>query len=230
MTTSGTYEFNPAASDTFMAAFALCGLRRTQVVMEHIADASFQASLLMVDFSNRNPNQWALETQSITLVPGQETYSLTPRTISVAVAYIETTTGTTTTGRVLGRISASEYASMPNKQRQGFPSSFVLTLTTPNPTLTLYLVPNSSFTYTLRLQTFRQMQDINVADGQTLDAPYRFLDAFTFGLAARLALIYAPDRFQVLDGQYEKKFAFASEQDQESVNLYISPGLAGYFR
>jgi hypothetical protein len=230
MTTSGTYNFNPAASDVFMAAFALCGLRRTQVVMEHIADASFQASLLMVDFSNRNPNQWGLETQSVTLIPGQATYSLSSRTIAVAVAYIETTSGTVVTGRVLGRISASEYAAIPNKMQQGFPSSFALTLTTPNPTLTLYLVPDANFTYTMQLQTFRQMQDISVAGGQTLDAPYRFLDAFTFGLAARLALIYAPDRFQVLDGQYEKKFLLAAEQDQESVNLFISPGLGGYFR
>jgi hypothetical protein len=230
MTTSGTYNFNPAASDVFIAAFALCGLRRTQVVAEHIADASFQANLLMVDFSNRNPNQWGLETQSVILIPGQAAYALSPRTIAVAVAYIETTSGTAITGRVLGRMSASEYAAVPNKLQTGFPSSYVMTLTTPNPTLTLYLVPDSSFTYTLQLQTFRQMQDISVAGGQTLDAPYRFLDAFTYGLASRLALIYAPDRFQMLKGEYEEKFLLAAEQDQEAVNLYISPGLGGYFR
>jgi len=230
MTTSNTYNFNPAASDVFIAAFSLCGLRRTQVVMEHIADASTQANLLMVDFTNRNPNQWGLETQSIPLIPGQSGYLLTPRTVSVAVAYIETSTGAVVTGRVLGRISASEYAAIPNKAQQGFPSSFALTLTSPQPTLTVYLTPDASFAYTLQLQTFRQMQDINVAGGQTLDTPYRFLDAFTFGLASRLALIYAPDRFALLEDQYEKKFILAAEQDQEAVNIYISPSLVGYFR
>lgn len=230
MTTSGTYTFNPGAGEVFLAALSMCGIRRVDVTTEHLVDAKFHANLLMGDFSNRNPNQWALETQSQVLTVGIPTYTLTNRTIAIAVAYIETTTGGITTARVLGPLSASEYASIPNKASQGFPSSYWVNLQTPNPVISLYLTPDATFTYTLQLQTFRQMQDVDPANGQTLDTPYRFLDAFTTGLAARLALIYAPDRAPGLTQLYEQRFTLAAAQDMERVPYYITPGLSGYFR
>lgn len=230
MTASGTYAFNPGAGEVFLASLSMCGIRRTEVTLEHLVDAAFHANLLMGDFSNRNPNQWALETQSVALVASTASYSLTARTIAIAVAYIETTSGSTTTARVLGPISASEYAAIPNKAQEGFPNSYWLNLQTPTPTITLYFTPDDELTYTLKLQTFRQMQDVNAASGETLDLPYRFFDAFTTGLAARLAVIYAPDKAMVLKALFDERFGLAAAQDQERVNLYITPALAGYFR
>lgn len=229
MTSSGTYVFAPSAGEAFLAALSMCGIRRTEVGMEHLVDATFQANMQMVDFSNKNPNQFALETQTVPLVASTATYSLSARTISIAVAYIETTSGTTTTARVLGAISASEYAAIPNKAQEGFPNSYWMNLQ-PTPTITLYTTPDSALTYTLKLQTFRQMQDIAPASGETLDAPYRFLDAFTTGLAARLAAIYAPDRAAGLKALFDERFTLAAAQDQERVPIYITPGLSGYFR
>ena len=100
----------------------------------------------------------------------------------------------------------------------------------PSPTITLYFVPDANFTYTLKVLSFRQMQDVAGSGGQTLDTPYRFLDAFTTGLAARLAVIYAPDRAKKLEALFEKRFLIAAEQDQERVGISITPGLGGYFR
>jgi hypothetical protein len=78
------------------------------------------------------------------------------------------------------------------------------------------------------------MQDIAPANGQTLDAPYRFLDAFTTGLAARLAINYPDQKRPMLPKDlemlYEKRAGSAAAQDQEDVNLYVVPGLYGYFR
>jgi hypothetical protein len=234
MTTSGTYTFNPAAAEVFAAAFGMCGIRRTEVTVEHIADAGYHANMVMVDFSNRNPNQWALETQQIVLSSGVNVYSLTNRTIAIAAAYISTTVGGTVNDRLISSMSAAEYAAIPIKTQQGFPNSYWLNLANPLPTVHIYYTPDSAFTYTLNITTFRQMQDIQAANGQTLDAPYRFLDAFTTGLAERLSVVYPdknrPNLSKDLEALYEKRMNLASSTDQENVNIYITPGLTGYFR
>jgi hypothetical protein len=131
-------------------------------------------------------------------------------------------------------MSATEYAAIPNKSQTGFPNAYWLNLAVPAPTITLYYPPDTNYTYTLNLTTFRQVQDVNPANGQTLDAPYRFIDAFTYGLAARLAVFHPdksrPNLADSLEAQYEKKLILASETDQENVNMYVVPGLQGYFR
>jgi hypothetical protein len=234
MTTSGTYVYNPAVADVFAAAFSMCGVRRPELTVEHIADAGFQANMVMVDFSNRNPNQWALEVQQVPLVAGTNTYSLTNRTIAIAAAYISITIGGTINDRLMAPMSATEYAAIPIKAQQGFPNSYWFNLANPIPQLHLYYTPDSAYTYTLNLTTFRQMQDVVSPNGQTLDAPYRFLDAFTTGLAARLALNYPDQRRPTLSKDleilYEKRSVIAASQDQEDVNIYVVPGLYSYFR
>jgi hypothetical protein len=134
----------------------------------------------------------------------------------------------------LTSISATEYAAIPNKSQTGFPNAYWMNLAIPAPTITLYYPPDTNYTYTLNLTSFRQVQDINPANGQTLDAPYRFIDAFTHGLASRLAIVYPdknrPGLADSLEARYEKKMILASGTDQENVNLYCVPGLAGYWR
>lgn len=229
MTTSGTYAFSPSVGETILAAFSMCGIRRVDITTEHLIDATFQANLLMAEFTNKNPNQWAYEVQSQVLVAGTSQYSLATRTVAIAVAYIETGSGVTTTSRVLAPLSIQEYASIPNKLTQGFPNSYVFNLYTPTPTITLYLVPDSTYTYTLKVCSFRSMQDISQTSGETIDVPYRFLDAFTAGLAARLAVNFATDRVPGLQQLAENRFVLAAAQDQERVNIYLQPALNGYF-
>lgn len=234
MTSSGTYTFNPAAAEVYAAAFGMIGIRRTEITVQHITDANYHANMVMVDFSNRNPNQWALEIQSVVLTTGVNTYNLTNRTIAIAAAYISTTVGGSVNDRVISSMSATEYAAIPIKSQQGFPNSYWLNLANPTPTVHIYYTPDSAFTYTLNITTFRQMQDISPANGQTLDAPYRFIDAFTTGLAARLSIVYPdpkrPNLPKDLDLLYERRMTLASGTDQENVNLYVTPGLQGYFR
>jgi hypothetical protein len=80
------------------------------------------------------------------------------------------------------------------------------------------------------MQTLRQLQDVDLTGGATLDSPYRFLDAITTGLASRLAEMYRPERAAPLEGSYERKLVRALGRDQEQVPLYVTPGLSNYFR
>jgi hypothetical protein len=185
-----------------------------------------------VDFTNRNPNRWQMTTLEIPLIEDIKDYDLETETVAVSVVYIDTDDAGSPQTRVLGPLSATEYASIANKENNGVPTSYFFSLLTPTPKLTLWPVPDATPVYTMRVQTFRQQQDFSVRGGLTVDTPYRFLDAFTFGVAARLAVYYPPEKgldAAALDSVYERKFALAAALDQERVSLKITPGLSGYF-
>lgn len=232
MATTGTYSFAPSAADLILNAYGMIGVRRPEITQQHMQDAYLQANLLMVDFANRSPNRWTMETTSQLLTSGAASYSLPPQILSIAIAYIDTTSGGVTTSRVLGPISATDYAAIPNKNQLALPTSYFFSLLT-TPTITLWPTPDDAQTYTLRMQTFRQTQDVAIAGGVNIETPYRFLDAFTTGLAARLAVIYPPkdpnatDRINKL---FNDRFTLAAQADQEKTPMYVRPSFAGYYR
>jgi hypothetical protein len=229
LTSTGTYAWAPSAADLVLSAYGMIQIRRTELSTQHLQDAAIAMNLLLVDISNRAPNRWTLETQTQLLTAGVPTYTLTNRTLAIALASISTTTGGITTDRVIGPLSATEYAAIPVKSKQARPASYMFSLLS-TPTISLWPTPDSADAYTLTLTTFRQLQDADLTGGQTLDAPYRFLDAIATGLAARLAGLYRPEREAVLDAKYEQKFNLAAMTDQEDVPLYVSPGLGSYYR
>lgn len=236
MTTTGQYAFDPSAADVVLNAFAMAGQRPTMLTTEHFERAAYQSNLVGVDFTNRNPNRWQIEEVPFTLTAGVKTYSLPRETVAVSAVWVDQVNSNpafSPVSRVLGPLSAVDYASIAMKDQQGTPNCYWFSLLTPIPTITLWLVPNDNPAYTMRVQTFKQQQDTNLRNGLTLDTPYRFLDAFTFGLAARLALLYPdPTRPTLpldLDAKYLEKFRLAAGLDQERVPLRMAPILTGYY-
>jgi hypothetical protein len=143
-------------------------------------------------------------------------------------AFIRTSTGSTQYDRVIMPISRTEYSATPNKTLEAPPTVFWFDRLI-NPTVTLWPVPNQNG-LTLGYYAVTQIQDANYDNGQTLDIPYRWLDAASSGLAARLATIYAPDRVALLGPRAEQAWNIAAAQDVENVPTYIIPGLSGYYR
>jgi len=204
-------------------------MRGPEVTADHLGNAAMEANLLQVQFSNRNPNRWALETPTISLVQGTPTYTLPSRTIAIAVVYLTTGTGASAFDRPMGNISATDYASIPTKGTQGPPTSVFFSLL-PTPTLTFWPTPDAAGPYVANVQSFRQQQDVSLKNGQTLDAPYRFIDAFAAGMAYRLSRLYKPELTQMRKAEWEEAWQEAAMRDQEDVNLYIVPALSTYFR
>jgi len=229
MTTSGTYNFNPTLGEITLNAFARCGIRRTALVQEHMQDARMETNLMLSNWSNRGVNLWEVDLQTVPLIQGQSTYSVPSNTIMMLDAYISTGSGQSTYDRVILPISRTEYAYTPNKNNQAPPTVFWFDRLI-NPTVTLWPVPDQTGYYTLKYYRVTQVQDANYENGQTVDIPYRWFDAFAAGLAARLAAIYAPERAPLLEPKAEAAYVIAATQDVENVPMYISPGLSGYFR
>jgi hypothetical protein len=63
-----------------------------------------------------------------------------------------------------------------------------------------------------------------------VEIPYYFLEAFAYGMAYRLALIWAPDKVTILKPMADEAYNIAAAQNIETAQQYISPMVAGYFR
>ena len=226
---SGTFTFAPSAADLVLNAYGMIQIRRTELTTGHLEDAAFAANMLMADISNRNPNRWLLAEQTVTLESGKATYALSKSVISVTIAYIARNSAG---DRVIGPMSAADYASQPQKAKAGPPTAYWFSLSA-TPSITLWPVPDDSMVddnAILKLMTWRQVQDVDLANGQSPDCPYRFLPAFATGLAAWLAQTYRPEAEDKLNTRFEQRFGRAQKRDQENVNISIQPDLSGYFR
>lgn len=226
---SGNYSFALTNANIIESAYARIGVRRPEILAEKIQDGYRELNLAMVKFSNLQPNLWTSEQQTVALVAGTSTYTLPARSVMILSCFIRTGTGTSQNDRLIFPISEYEYASYPNKQDQGFPSVFWLNRQI-TPTLTFWLVPDATTTYTAYLQVVRQVQDANLPLGETPDLPYRWLDAITAELSYRLSRIYAPDKEQMRKADANEAWAVAATNDVENVGLTIQPGIGDYYR
>jgi hypothetical protein len=224
MTTSGTYNFSPSVGSLVLGAFDRIQLRPTALLAEHMYRAGVECNLLLSEWANRGVNLWKSELQQVSLTQGTATYTLPARTVNILVAYISIETGGVVTDRILNSISTFEYGALPQKQTQGPPTIYWFNRQI-SPQITLWPVPDNGGPYTMKLQTMVQVQDANLPSGETPDIPYRWYDAFTAGLAHRLARIYTPQLEQIRKADYNEAWAFAASEDTEDVPVYIYPAL-----
>jgi hypothetical protein len=225
---SGQYTFNPASGELLLYAYSLCGIRRTALTAEHMADARMAMNLMLSAWGNDSPNLWSVELMSETLIPGQATYDVDPKVIMILDAYIRTGAGTASQNdRIIWPISRTDYASMPNKTLEAPPTVFWFDRLLA-PTITLWQTPDDSQAYTLQYYVCTVIQDANVPNGETLGIPPLWMDAFAFGLAARVALSYAVDRAPALKVEAADALREAREQGVENVPLGIAPMVGAY--
>jgi len=230
MTTSGTTAYNPSLGELTLYAFNLCGVRNTALAQEHMSSARTAANLMLSSWSNRGVNLWKVDLVTVNLVTGTSTYSVPSDTVMILDAYVTNTGNGQNIDRIILPVSRTEYASYPNKQQQGFPTVYWLDRLI-SPTITIWPVPNTSNgPSTLSYYRVSQIQDSNFTSGQTIDIPYRWLEAFAQGLAYRLAMVWQPAIVQQLKPLADEAYNIAAQQDTEYVSMYISPQISGYYR
>ncbi len=224
MTTSGTYTFAPSLGEITLYAYQLIGLRPTSLVQEHFESARMATNMMLARWSNQGVNLWAVDLITTPLVAGQSTYSVDANTVMILDAYIVSNN----IDRIIMPVSRTEYASYPNKAQQGFPTTFWFDRLIA-PTVTVWPVPDGSQT-SLKYYRVRRVQDANLANGQNVEIPYLWLEAFADALSYRLARIWAPQLAVALKGQADESYQIAADQNVETAAQYISPQIGGYFR
>lgn len=227
--TSGTYNYAPGLGELVLYAFGLCGVRRTAILQEHMADASIAANLLLGDWSLKGVNLWQVDKVSIPLLKGQATYDLDPNIVVMLDTYVTIGAPEFPIDRIILPVSRTEYASYPNKVQPGFPTVFWMDRQL-KPTVSIWPVPYEDDTYVLNAYVLRQSQDANFDEAQIPAIPTVWLNAFAIGLATKLAMSWAPDRLAFLAPAAEAAYASAAANGVETAQQYIAPQLQGYFR
>ena len=230
MTTSGSTAFNLDLNNLVEEAFERCGTElRTGYDMR---TARRSLNLLTIEWANRGINLWTIDQGSISLTQGTGTYNLPIDTIDLLDSVIRTGAGTNQSDINISRISASTYATIPNKNSEGRPIQVWINrqsgATDPvagvvSPTINVWPIPNND-SYTFTYWRLRRIQD--AGDGvNTQDIPFRFLPCMVAGLAYYLSLKLpeAMNRIEMLKLAYEEQWNFASTEDREKASLRLAP-------
>ena len=230
MATSGTYQFNPSLGELTLYAYNMVGVRNTALLQEHMQAAKMATNMMLASWANQGVNLWAVDLITVPLVQGQSTYNVDGDTVMILDAYMQTDNGSNQPiDRIILPVSRTEYASYPNKEQQGFTTTFWFDRLIA-PTITLWPVPDGSSAQFLKYYRVRQLQDSNFISGQTVEIPYLWLEAFADGLAFRLAKIWSPQIAPALKAVADQSYDIAARQNVEQAQQYISPQISGYYR
>jgi len=239
MATSGTYAFNPSLGELVLYSFNLIGLRNTSILQEHLESARMATNMLLARFSNQGVNLWCVDLVTTPLVTGQATYDVDGSTVMILDAYVQNDDSGANIDRIILPVSRTEYASYPNKEQQGYPTVYWFdrlisasrSTGSAGPTVTLWPVPNTdNGPQSLKYYRVRQIQDSAYSNGQTVEIPYLWLEAFAYGLAYRLAQVWAPAMAIAIKPMADESYQIAADQNVEQSAQYISPMMGGYFR
>lgn len=230
MTTSGTYDFKPGLGEIVIYAYQNIGVRPASLLQEHMESARMASNMMLSRWANQGVNLWAVDLIEVPLVAGQSVYDVPGNTVMILDAYIRVDNGISQpTDRIIVPVSRTEYSSYPNKDQEGFPTVFWFDRLISG-TITLWPVPDGTGAQFLRYYRVRQIQDAALQNGQTVEIPAIWLEAFADGLTYRLARIWNPQIAPALKGQADESYQIAAMQNIEQANTFISPMIGGYYR
>jgi hypothetical protein len=218
MATSGTVAFRPNVEEIITEAYERCGLDIQTRTGDQAISARRSMNLLFSEFANRGINYWTVSQNTLTLVNGTTNYTLPVGTIDILDAVIRDSSSNT--DQIINRVTIQEYNQLPNKDTAGKPSQYMIDRQY-TPVIYFWSVPNTS-TYSLVYWAMNQLEDVTLSN-QDADIPYRWNDTICAGLASKLAMKYAPEKFQLLNEMYERSFNFAASSDNDGVSLRVQP-------
>jgi hypothetical protein len=225
MATSGTATFNLDLNDAVEEAFERCGAElRTGY---DLRTARRSMNLLFADWANRGINLWTLDSGTINLTQGTNTYNLPDDTVDLLEHVIRTGAGNVSTqvDLTITRISNSTYSSIPNKLQQARPIQVWVNRQAPTPQVVVWPTPDQTGVYQFVYWRLRRIQDAGEGGTYTQDVPFRFLPCLVAGLAYYLALKIpgAMERLQVLKAQYDEAWDLAAGEDREKAAVRFVP-------
>ena len=171
-------------------------------------------NLMFADWANEGVLLFAVDEQTQTLTDGTASYSVASGTLAMLEMVIRRSSVDTP----VTKIGREQYHLIPNKTNEGLPS--MLYLDRKAGTYYLWSTPENS-TDVLRYWRLRRLQDVT-AGSETPDVPYRWFEALASGLAARLALKFAPEKFALLEKLAAGALQRAKAEDRERTDTSFS--------
>ena len=221
MSTTGTTSYVPVFDDLLLEAWERLGLSPTILSGDVARSARRSLQLMLLDWSNQDIQLWQLDRLTLPATIGQGVMLGPPGTIDVMEMWV-TAQGI---DMMLAPMGRDEWAGIPNKATPGRPTQFWCERRRDAVVLHVWPVPDQA--YPLTVNRFRLPQDVGGLS-MSPDVPVLWSEAVASGLAARLALKYAPARYAMLKADAAEGFARANGEDRERVALRIEPDMRGY--
>jgi hypothetical protein len=132
----------------------------------------------------------------------------------------------------MARLNRDDYTNLPNKQfTANQPFQYWFDRTIPQPTMYLWPVPSDPFVQ-MTVWYSRQIMDVGSLSGE-LEIPQRWYEAILMMLSHRMSLeLPAVDagRISYLEGQADKYFNMAEQEERDKSPIYFSSNISVYTR
>lgn len=227
---SNTYNFDPSLGEALIGAYSRIGVRRTELTTQHMADARFEANMVMSELQADGFNPWQIELVTQNIIAGQQQYTIPNTTIFTLDVYIrQNPSSGFPSDRILLPISRTDWASTANKTMTGFPTSYWADRLL-NPVMYLWPVPDQTIVNGLNFYVQKRPMDMNTENGTQIAIPYEAYDCFVWMLAERLAFIYAPDKIALVSPRKQTAYQKFLQTSTENVPMDFAVNLKSYYR
>ena len=211
-------------------------------ILPYVSGGGSAVWTIILEYSSDNVNWMTLEDVGTTAVTdGQWTwYDIDPGQ-AVAAYRIRASGGTTLALREfylgnnsreiqMARLNRDDYTNLPNKNfTANQPYQYWFNRTIPVPSIYLWPVPSDPFIQ-MTVWYSAQIEDIGALSGQ-LAIPDRWLLAISSMLAHRVSMVMPTvevSRIQYLEGQAEKNFNAAEQEERDKSPIYWAPNISVY--
>lgn len=216
MATSGTSAFNLTTAELLDEAFERAGIEPATVSASKIRGALRSLNLLFAEWGPET-NQWKLTEATQTLVEGDNSFELPAGTIDILSATLKRDDAETP----LVRISRTDWRDLADKTIEGRPDRYFVDKQ--RDTKVVYYWPEAeNSTDQFVYYRLARIEDAGVFGATTLDVPYEWLEAMAAGLAAKVALKWAADKFDKLYLLAGAAFDAAKNATNDNADLVMS--------
>lgn len=223
MATSGTRTFNPDLAEITVEAFERCQIRPSAITGEHISSAIRSCNFMLSDWSTKGFKQFELANATLSMIVSVANYTLPAGTLDIWSAVLRRNG----IDDPMYAISRTDYNDIPKKDVEGRPDRyFVDRGQTGDGQRVAYIWPTpDNSTDVIRYIALRRIEDVtNLAE--TAPVAYEWNEAFVSGLAAKLAVKFAPQL--VSDRVAEAMFAFKNARDADRDRSPLRIRVRGY--
>ena len=223
----GTNNAQYIGSIGFMPYVAGGGSQTWNYVFEYSTDGTTWGTLYTGTAVTVTDGQWIWQD----IDPGQNSqYYRMRATSGTTLALRELYFGNNSTEITMARLNRDDYTNLPNKNfTANQPFQFWLNRTIPQATITVWPTPSNSFVQ-MTVWYSAYVQDVGALSGQ-LAIPDRWYLAVQCMLAHQMSQ-ELPNvdvaRIQYLEGQAEKYFNMAEQEERDKSPIYMAPNISCY--
>lgn len=201
MATSGVYTWTPTIARLIEEASERAGIKPTSLTGEHLMSARESLNYLFRDLEAEDIEEFYRIDQESTSVAAATT-NIALASGSIEVLQVWYREQGSTTDMPLTRLSREDYNGIPNKTTTNDPVHYYVDHSALNaPVMRFWPIPDA--TITLYYDRLRFIED-STSLSYTADAHRLLYDTIAYGLAARLAEKWMPERFAMMEGRFQQ--------------------------